>query len=78
VTIKGALTDYWRNPHILLLLDAKDESGNTVHWIIESQAPSNMTNYGWSRASFKAGELRSILKLARFIPAIRNPTSSLH
>jgi hypothetical protein len=57
VTITGTVTEYvWRNPHILLLLDAKDESGNTVHWIVESQAPSNMTNYGWSRTTFKAGD----------------------
>ena len=44
------------NAHILLLVDAKDDSGNIVHWIIESRAPSNVTNYGWTKFTFKPGD----------------------
>lgn len=57
VTVKGTVTQYiWANPHVLLLVDAKDGSGNAVHWIVENQAPSNVTNYGWSKTTFKPGD----------------------
>lgn len=57
VTVKGTVTRFvWENPHILLLVDAKDDSGNIVHWIIESRAPSNVTNYGWTKFTFKPGD----------------------
>jgi hypothetical protein len=57
VMVKGTVTDYrWTNPHVILLVDAKDDSGNTVRWVIENQAPSNITNYGWSKFTFKAGD----------------------
>jgi hypothetical protein len=57
VTVKGTVTQWvWANPHCILTVDAKDESGNTTHWVIENQAPSNITNYGWSKFTFKAGD----------------------
>ena len=37
VTVKGTVTDYiWANPHVFLEVDAKDNSGNKVHWTIEA------------------------------------------
>jgi len=57
VTVKGAVTEWvWANPHCWLLVDAKDDDGNTVHWIIENQAPANIANAGWSRSMFKPGD----------------------
>ncbi len=36
VTVKGTVTDYvWSNPHVFVKLDGKDDSGNTVHWIVD-------------------------------------------
>ena len=50
VTVKGTVTDYiWSNPHVLLKVDAKDNSGNTVHWIIEAQNPLSQTEVGWTK-----------------------------
>jgi len=40
-TITGTLTRIdWRNPHIQLYLDVKDDQGQLQAWIIESMPPS--------------------------------------
>ena len=41
---------------VLVKLDGKDDSGNTVHWIIEGQNPVSMTQIGWSKNTFKPGD----------------------
>src|ERR1041385_838775 len=38
ITVSGTVTEYiWANPHVFLRVDAKDESGSTVHWVLEGQ-----------------------------------------
>jgi len=57
VTVKGTVTDYiWANPHVFLKVDAKDNSGNTLHWIIEAQNPLSQTEVGWTKNTFKPGD----------------------
>ena len=57
VTVKGTVTAYiWANPHVFLKVDAKDESGNTSHWVIEAQNAVNQATAGWSEATFKPGD----------------------
>lgn len=57
VTVKGTVTDYiWSNPHVMLMVDAKDDSGNTLHWIIEAQNPLSQTDVGWTKNTFKPGD----------------------
>jgi hypothetical protein len=57
VTVKGTVTEYvWANPHVFVKIDGKDESGNTVHWIIESQNPVSMMAIGWTKNTFKPGD----------------------
>jgi Family of unknown function (DUF6152) len=57
ITLKGSVTEWdWANPHCLLQFDVKDEGGQTVHWIVETQNPANMVMAGWGKATFKAGE----------------------
>ncbi len=57
VTVKGTVTEYvWANPHVFVKIDGKDESGNTVHWIIESQNPVSMMAIGWIKNTFKPGD----------------------
>jgi len=56
-TIKGSVTEWdWSNPHCLLQFDAKNESGQVVHWIAETQNPGNMVYAGWGKTSFKSGD----------------------
>ena len=57
VTLKGTVTEwYWSNPHCLLQFDVKGDDGKVVHWIGETQNPVTMTDAGWSKVSFKAGD----------------------
>jgi len=57
VTVKGTVTDYlWANPHVFLKMDAKDDSGETQHWIIEAQNPVAQAGAGWSKTTFKPGD----------------------
>src|SRR5882724_9259169 len=57
VTVTGTVTEYiWANPHVFLKLDAKDDSGNTSHWIIEAWNPVTQTSRGWTKNTFKPGD----------------------
>ena len=57
VSVKGAVTEYiWANPHVFLKVDAKDESGNTLHWVIEAQNAVTQASAGWTNATFKPGD----------------------
>jgi hypothetical protein len=57
VIVKGTVTGYiWANPHVFVKLDGKDDSGNTVHWVVEGQNPVSMTQIGWTKDTFKAGD----------------------
>jgi hypothetical protein len=57
VTIQGTVTEwFWANPHCLLKLDVKTESGEVVRWIAETGAPANMVDAGWRKNSLKPGD----------------------
>ncbi len=57
ITVKGTVTEwFWANPHCLLRFDVKDDRGDVMHWIGETQAPPNMIPFGWSKQSFKPGD----------------------
>jgi hypothetical protein len=56
-TVKGTVKRWvWSNPHCLLFVDTTDDSGQVVHWILETQNPLSMTNMGWAGDSFKPGD----------------------
>src|SRR5215471_715332 len=57
VVVKGIVTEWkWTNPHTFLKFDAKDESGNIVHWLGEWNNPSTLINFGISVRSLKIAE----------------------
>ena len=57
VTVSGTVTEYiWANPHVFLKVDAKDDSGNPSHWVIEAWNPVTQTSRGWSKNTFKPGD----------------------
>jgi hypothetical protein len=57
VTLKGTVTEWiWSNPHCFLQFDAKDDAGTVRKWAVETQNPTAMTQRGWSRTAFKAGD----------------------
>jgi hypothetical protein len=57
ITLTGTVTEwFWANPHCLLRLEVKDDSGQLVRWVGETQAPPNMIPFGWAKQSFKPGD----------------------
>jgi len=57
VTLRGMVTKVeWRNPHIWVYLDVKDEGGAIKAWQCEGGAPNALTRLGWSRETLKLGD----------------------
>ena len=55
--LKGVVTEYvWSNPHVLVKMDVKDDSGNLTPWVVEAWNPVTQTAKGWTKNSFKAGD----------------------
>jgi hypothetical protein len=55
--LKGVVTEYiWSNPHVIVKLDVKDDSGNVTQWVIEAWNPVTQTARGWTKNSFKPGD----------------------
>jgi len=62
VMVKGAtITKFiWANPHAIAMFDAKDASGNVVHWAAEAGSPSALGLIGWSKNSLKPGDVVTV------------------
>ena len=57
ITLKGTVTQWiWANPHCVLQLDVTDDSGQVVHWGVETENPTTMTHQGWTKQSLKTGD----------------------
>ena len=57
ITLNGTVTNFdWENPHCLIHLDAKDESGKVQHWTLELASPFTLEHRGWMKASLKPGD----------------------
>ena len=58
VTVKGTVTEWaWRNPHVVIYMDAKDADGKVLNWAFEGQNTSMLAhNDGLNRNSLKPGQ----------------------
>jgi len=57
VTVHGTVTKFdWSNPHVVVYVDAKGDSGEVQHWTIEFASPVHMVRAGWSKNVMKAGD----------------------
>jgi hypothetical protein len=57
ITLHGSVTKFdWSNPHVVVYLDAKNESGEMQHWTIEFASPVHMARAGWSKSVMKTGD----------------------
>ena len=57
ITKRGTVAEwFWANPHCFLSFDVKDDDGQVVRWIAETQAPPNIVPSGFSKQSFKPGD----------------------
>jgi len=57
VTLKGTVTRVdWRNPHIYVYINVKDENGVVTEWACEGGPPNVLMREGWTRNSVKVGD----------------------
>jgi hypothetical protein len=57
VTLKGTVTEFvFKNPHIQLRFDVKDEKGNVVNWTAECGGVYFWSALGFRRDSLKPGD----------------------
>jgi hypothetical protein len=56
VLLKGVVTEVeWKNPHVLLHLDAQENHGVTVRWLLEARAAYIMRRMGLEQDFVKTG-----------------------
>ena len=46
----------WQNPHVLIFLDVKDETGKVVTWGFENSNVHTLANQGYNRNTLKVGQ----------------------
>jgi hypothetical protein len=57
ITLKGTVVEYdWGNPHVLIVWDSKDDSGNVVRWSGELASVSSLLADGMTKDSLKVGD----------------------
>ena len=56
-TVKGTVTDFqFINPHVLLYLDVKDDSGKVGKWVGELNGPNELTRQHMNKNTLKVGD----------------------
>jgi len=54
--LKGTVTEVlWRNPHIAIFMDVKDENGKVTKWAIEHSNIVTLSQQGYSRTTLMPG-----------------------
>lgn len=57
ITVAGVVTEFrFVNPHAMMSMDVTDESGKVVKWTVEFAGRLNLSEFGWTAGSIKAGE----------------------
>lgn len=57
VTFSGTVKSFdFIQPHPIISLDVKDESGNIVNWSVEMTSPNHLVRYGWNGHKLKPGD----------------------
>jgi hypothetical protein len=57
IELVGTVTEFkYSSPHVYILLDVKDQDGNSTTWILEGGSPSLLVREGWSGTIIKPGD----------------------
>ena len=57
VTVTGTVTKVsWSNPHVMLDMNVKDDSGKLANWKMELASPNGLMRQGWKVDSLKPGD----------------------
>ena len=58
----GTVVEYkWRNPHVFVVWDAKDQTGKSTQWVGEMASVTSMIADGMTKDSLKPGETITVL-----------------
>jgi hypothetical protein len=58
ITVRGTVTGYsWANPHVMIDLDVKEDSGKVEKWNVGGPSTDRMAANGWNRNTLKAGDV---------------------
>jgi hypothetical protein len=61
VAVTGTVTSFiYRNPHVFLYMDVKEEDGKIANWAVEMSNISNMEARGIFASTFKAGDVVTV------------------
>jgi hypothetical protein len=60
----------WANPHVLVMFDAKDDSGTVQHWVVEAGSPSAVSGDGWTNTTIEPGD-----KLTAYVHQVKSGKS---
>jgi hypothetical protein len=56
-TVVGTVSDFqFVNPHVLIYVDVKDESGKVEKWVAEGMSPNMLVRQGWNKNTLKPGD----------------------
>jgi hypothetical protein len=57
LTLKGVVTLIdWRDPHIHVFMNVKDNKGETLNWAVELESPIDLQESGWNRETLHPGD----------------------
>ena len=57
LALKGTVSQVkWQNPHVLIFIDVKDETGKVVTWGFENSNVHTLANQGYNRNTLKVGQ----------------------
>lgn len=57
VVVEGKITGYqWRNPHVVFLLSAENDSGEKVEWVLETHSVSILGRMNLTKDSVQVGD----------------------
>ena len=58
VTVKGTVTGFnWTNPHVMIDLEVKNESGKAEKWSVGGPSTDRMAGNGWDKNTLKPGDV---------------------
>ena len=61
VVLTGTVTEWkWVNPHVWIFLSVDDGNGAKTVWEIEGRPPGVLARAGWSKSTFKPGDLITV------------------
>jgi DNA/RNA endonuclease YhcR with UshA esterase domain len=61
ITVKGSVSDFqFINPHVIIVMDAKDETGKVQKWQGELTSPNRLSRVGWTKSSIKPGDVITV------------------